>query len=125
MTSFPKPNLQLIYVSDIERSTTFYKALFNTEPVFSSPRYVAFAADTDGEALFALWTGGVQPDASVQRFSEIGIMMPTNNDVDRLFDEWQDKPGIKIIQEPYTEVFGRTFLIEDPDGHIIRVCPVD
>ncbi|GAB4184724.1 MAG: VOC family protein [Simkaniaceae bacterium] len=119
----PKPNLQLIYVSDIKRSTDFYKTLFNTEPIFSSPRYVAFSAGD--EALFAIWTGGATPDASVPRFSEIGIMLPSNDDVDRLYEKWKKNPNIKIVQEPQTEVFGRTFLVKDPDGHIIRVCPLD
>ena len=118
-----KPNLQLIYVSDIERSTAFYETLFNSAPVFSSPRYVAFAAG--GDALFAIWTGGTTPDIAAPRFSEIGIMLPSNEDVDRIFEEWQKNPNIKIIQEPSTEVFGRTFLAKDPDGHIIRVCPLD
>jgi predicted enzyme related to lactoylglutathione lyase len=123
MTLSPKPNLQLIYVSDIERSTTFYETLFNSKPVFSSPRYVAFSAG--GEAVFAIWTGGTAPDAATPRFSEIGIMLPSNEDVDRLFEEWQKNSNIKILREPYTEVFGRTFLVADPDGHIIRVCPLD
>ena len=123
MTVSPKPNLQLIYVSDIERSTVFYKTLFNSEPVFSSPRYVAFAVD--GKALFAMWTGGTKPDAAAPRFSEIGIMLPSSEEVDRLFEKWRKNPDIKIVREPYTEVFGRTFLVGDPDGHIIRVCPLD
>lgn len=122
-TICPKPNLQLIYVSDIKRSTDFYKTLFNSDPVFSSPRYVAFAAG--GEALFAIWSGGTTPDTAIPRFSEIGIMLPSNQDVDHLFEEWKKNPDIKIVQEPRTEVFGRTFLVEDPDGHIIRVCPAD
>lgn len=119
----PKPNLQLVYVSDIERSTAFYKTIFNTDPVFSSPRYVAFAADS--KAVFAIWTGGTKPDRSVPRFSEIGIMLSTNEEVEHLFEEWQKNPEIKIIQPLSTEVFGRTFLVEDPDGHIIRVCSFD
>jgi predicted enzyme related to lactoylglutathione lyase len=119
----PKPNLQLIYVSDIERSTTFYETIFNSKPVFSSPRYVAFSADD--KALFAIWTGGTKPDITITRFSEIGIMLPSGADVDLLFEEWRKNPDIKIIQEPRTEVFGRTFLASDPDGHIIRVCPID
>lgn len=123
MTVSAKPNLQLIYVSDIERSSNFYKTLFNAEPVFSSPRYVAFAVD--GKALFAIWTGGTKPDVAAPRFSEIGIMLPSNEDVDCLFEEWRKNPDIKIVKEPHTEVFGRTFLAEDPDGHIIRVCPLD
>jgi len=123
MTKSPKPNLQLVYVSDIKRSTAFYKTLFNAEPVFSSPRYVAFAAG--GEALFAIWTGGTTPDVTIPRFSEIGIMLPSNEEVDHLFDKWQKNPDIKILQKPQTEVFGRTFLVADSDGHIIRVCPKD
>ena len=125
MTVSPKANLQLIYVSNIEHSTRFYHMLFNSEPVFFSPRYVAFSAGKD--ALFALWSGGTIPDAdaTAPRFSEIGIMLPSNQDVDQLFEQWQDNPDIDIIQPPCTEVFGRTFLVKDPDGHVIRVCPLD
>ncbi|OTA19556.1 glyoxalase [Xenorhabdus beddingii] len=118
-----KPNLQLIYVSDIERSTIFYKTLFNAEPLFSSPRYVAFSAGQ--VAIFAIWSGGIKPDSAVPRFSEIGIMLPSNEDVEQLFERWQNNPNIEIKQEPYTDVFGRTFLVKDPDGHTIRVCPLD
>lgn len=123
MTISPKPNLQLIYVSDIGRSTKFYEMLFNSKPVFSSPRYVAFSAG--GEALFAIWTGGTDPDPLIPRFSEIGIMLPSNEDVDALFEKWKQNSDINILKEPCTEVFGRTFLVQDPDGHIIRVCPLD
>lgn len=125
MTVSPKPNLQLIYVSDIERSVAFYKKIFNAEPVFSSLRYVTFAADDSGKALFAVWTGGITPDVATPRFSEIGILLPSNEDVDRLFEKWEKNSDIKIVKRPYNEVFGRTFLVKDPDGHIIRVSPVD
>ncbi|TXG76916.1 glyoxalase [Candidatus Dojkabacteria bacterium] len=125
MTIMPKANLQLVYVSDISRSMAFYKNIFKSDPIFSSPRYVAFVADADGEALFAIWTGGDNPDATIPRFSEIGIMLSSNAEVDRLFDEWRDREEITVVREPYDEVFGRTFLVKDPDGHIIRICPRD
>lgn len=121
----PKPNLQLVYVSDIEVSTEFYKNLLEVEPVFSSPRYVAFSASESGDALFAVWSGGVKPKKEIRRFSEIGIMLPSSDDVDALYEKWKVDPKINIIQEPIVEVFGKTFLVEDPDGHIIRVSPVD
>ena len=121
----PKANLQLIYVSDIERSTIFYKMLFKSEPVFSSPRYVAFDAGGGGKTLFAIWTGGKSPDKAASRFSEIGIMLSSDEEVDHLFNEWKKNPEIKIVQELHNDVFGHTFLVEDPDGHIIRVCKVD
>ncbi len=123
MTVSLKPNLQLVYVSDIKRSTEFYKTLFNTTPVFTSPRYVAF--DAGGGVLFAIWSGGGAPDATSPRYSEIGIMVPSNVDIDQLFEEWQKRPDIKVVQKPYNDVFGRTFIVADPDGHIIRVSPLD
>jgi predicted enzyme related to lactoylglutathione lyase len=122
-TISPKPNLQLVYVTDIECSTAFYEKIFNSQPVFSSPRYVAFSAGE--EALFAIWNAGTTPDVNAPRFSEIGIMLPSNDDVDKIYVEWLKDSDIKIMQEPRTEVFGRTFLASDPDGHIIRVCPLD
>ncbi|WP_446471269.1 VOC family protein [Xenorhabdus stockiae] len=118
-----KPNLQLVYVSDIERSTSFYTKIFNSEPVFSGQRYVAFSAGA--EALFSIWSGGPKPDLNTPRFSEIGIMLPNSEDIDKLFVKWQQELKIKVLQEPHTEVFGRTFVIEDPDGHMIRVCLLD
>lgn len=125
MKKSPKANLQLVYVSNIERSTTFYKTLFNAEPVYLSPRYVAFAADSRGEALFAIWADGTSPDVAATRFSEIGIMIGNSEDVDRLYVEWKKNSDINIPQKPVTEVYGRTFLIKDPDGHNIRICPKD
>jgi len=125
MSLQPKANLQLVYVSDVVRSTEFYKKIFKAEPVFSSPRYVAFSADSNDEALFAIWSGGETPDKEIARFSEIGILLPTDDDVDNLFDSWRKDSEINIIREPYDEVFGRTFLVSDPDGHIIRVSPRD
>lgn len=125
IATYPVANLQLVYVSNIEYSTAFYTFIFKKEPVFISPRYVAFSSS--GAALFALWSGGDMPDANVSRFSEIGIMLPNGYDVDKLYAEWQAQSSVEIhvLQEPYTDVFGRTFLIKDPDGHIIRVCPLD
>lgn len=117
------PNLQLVYVSDIERSSAFYKLLFKKNPIFTSPRYVAFSAS--GAALFAIWSGGDKPELQTPRYSEIGIMLPTGQDVDNLYNEWKMNPNIHVVKEPYTEIFGRTFLIKDPDGHMIRVSPLD
>ena len=36
------PNLFLIYVQDAEAATAFYSDLFDLQPIFTSPRYVAF-----------------------------------------------------------------------------------
>ena len=122
--SIPRiPNLQLIYVSDISKSTEYYTEVFNYEAVFKSPRYVVFTID--GDAQFAIWSGGDKPDTTIPRFSEIGIMLSSDKDVEDLYQEWQKNSNIEFFKEIHSDVFGQTFLVKDPDGHIIRVCSVD
>ena len=38
--------------------------------------------------------------------------------------DWTAK-GVTVVEEPHDEVSGRTFVIADPDGNLIRVLPVD
>ncbi len=44
--------------------------------------------------------------------------------VDAVYKEWTAK-GVTVVEEPHNDVFGRTFMISDPDGNLIRVSPVD
>ena len=52
-------------------------------------------------------------------------MLPSESDVNALYEEWEINPEIKIKQKPKVEVLGLTFLVQDPDGHMIRVCLLD
>ena len=44
--------------------------------------------------------------------------------VDDIYQKWVSK-GVHVIEEPHDDVFGRTFVITDPDGNLIRVSPID
>jgi catechol 2,3-dioxygenase-like lactoylglutathione lyase family enzyme len=120
----PTPNLFLIYVTDIERSTEFYSSLFEMEPQMRTPRYVPF--DVGGGVLFALWTGKaetVTPD--LPRTSEVGLMLPGGAAaIDGCFERWTGM-GATVVEEPHDDVFGRTFVVADPDGNLVRVSPLD
>lgn len=120
----PAPNLFLTYVSDVERSTDFYSRLFDIEPTFTSPRYVAF--EVAPGVLFAIWTGHDENLASATpRTNEIGLMIPgPASAIDDVYEEWVTK-GVHVIEEPHDDVFGRTFVIADPDHNLVRVSPVD
>ena len=120
----PAPNLFLIYVSDAEAATAFYSDLFDIEPSFASPRYVAF--EVAAGVLFAVWTGRSEHAIpSTPRTCEIGLMLPGSAAaVDETFTSWVAK-GVHVVEEPHDDVFGRTFLVADPDGNLIRVSPVD
>ena len=52
-------------------------------------------------------------------------MIPASKEsVDAVYKEWVAK-GVTVVEEPHNDVFGRTFMISDPDGNLIRVSPVD
>lgn len=117
------PNLFLIYVSDAAAATDFYRNLFEIEPTFTSPRYVAF--EVAPGVLFALWTGRSEHAvSSTPRTSEVGLMVPGLSAVEETFASWASK-GVHVVEEPHDDVFGRTFVVTDPDGNLIRVSQVD
>ena len=118
------PNLFLIYVTDIERASRFYTDLFDMEPVAATPRYVPFQVAPG--VLFALWSGrGDTATAATPRTSEVGLMLTGSTmAVDDCYTKWTAK-GVTVVEEPHDDVFGRTFVIADPDGNLIRVSPVD
>ncbi|NEK47597.1 glyoxalase, partial [Rhizobium leguminosarum] len=56
--------------------------------------------------------------------SEIGLMVPgAPAAVDDLYRAWAAK-GARVVEEPHDGVFGRTFVVADPDGNLIRVSPI-
>ena len=119
------PNFFLNYVSDAAASARFYGQLFDMEPVFTSPRYIAFEI-AEG-VIFAVWSGAddVVPVPNGEPRSEVGLSLPGGADeIDALFATWQGK-GVTVVSKPHDAVFGRTFVVADPDGNLIRVATVD
>ncbi|MGW4031050.1 VOC family protein [Streptomyces sp. NPDC004838] len=116
------PNLFLVYVTDIERSTRFYSDLFDIKPTVTVPDYVAF--EVAPGVLFALWSGhGDNVTPATQRTSEIGLMLPGDAAaIDAVYEQWRAKE-VTVLEEPNDSGYGRTFAVTDPDGNLIRVCP--
>ncbi|MGC2939421.1 MULTISPECIES: VOC family protein [unclassified Brevibacterium] len=120
----PTPNLFLTYVTDTASATDFYSRLFEMEPAMITPRYVSF--EIAPGVLFSLWSGASDAvTATPVRTSEVGLMVPGSAEaVDAVFADWSAK-GVDVVSEPNDAVFGRTFVVADPDGNYIRVSPVD
>ena len=118
------PNLFIVYVTDIERATNFYRDLFEIEPVMITPRYVPF--EVAPGVVFALSDrGGEQTGLKTPPSFMVGLMVPrTEAAVDDVFAAWTAK-GVTVVEEPHDEVYGRAFVITDPDGNPICVTPVD
>ncbi|MCX2926568.1 VOC family protein [Streptomyces sp. NEAU-W12] len=114
----------IVYVNDAPEAARFYADLLEIEPTFQSPAYIAFGLG--GGADLALWSGQTDgPTPAVPRTSEVCLMLPGGPEaIDRRFARWTGK-GVRVVSEPSDEVFGRTFVVADPDGNLIRVAPVD
>ncbi|MEU1985274.1 VOC family protein [Nocardia sp. NPDC019395] len=119
----PTPNMFIVYVTDAPASARFYSDLFDMSAKFVSPRFITF--DLGGGNDLALWSGHADQERPVPRTSEVCLNLPGGPEViDEKFEQWVAQ-GVKVVQEPHDAVFGRTFVVADPDGNLIRVAPVD
>ncbi|WP_337184743.1 VOC family protein [Shinella sp.] len=118
------PNLLILYVENPAASGRFYEQLFGRAPVAQSPGFVAFRFENGlGLGLWSASANDFISGGSGNR-SEIAIVVEEEAEIDALHDRWKGQ-GVAIEQPPFTAVFGRTFVAQDPDGHRIRVCPPD
>ncbi|MFC7375652.1 VOC family protein [Brachybacterium sp. GCM10030268] len=119
------PNMFIVYVSDVVRTVDFYRQLFDIEPsFFPSPGFAAFSL-ADGVDL-ALWSGhGDALAGDPVRTSEVTLCLPGGPEVvEEQHRTWAGL-GVTVLEPPHDAVFGRTFVVADPDGNRIRVAPVD
>ncbi|MGW7295927.1 VOC family protein [Streptomyces xiamenensis] len=115
----------IVYVNDAPEAARFYADLLELKPAFESPRFISFSLG-DGADL-ALWSGQVEggPNPRVSRTGEVCVCLPGAPEaIDRRYEQWVAK-GVRVVSEPTDTVFGRTFVVADPDGNLIRVAPVD
>lgn len=119
------PNMTIVYVRDVRRTVDFYREIFGIEPAaFPSPGFASFALG--GGVELALWSGHASAlDGDPARTSEICLCLDGGSGaIDEQHRAWQQL-GVAVLEEPHDAVFGRTFVIADPDGNRIRVAPVD
>ncbi|MFG2733738.1 VOC family protein [Streptomyces harbinensis] len=114
----------IVYVTDAPASARFYGDLLEKEPSFVTPGYISF--DLGPGADLALWSGQLDgQDPAVSRTGEVCVCLPGGpEEIDRRYATWTAK-GVRVVSEPCDAVFGRTFVVADPDGNLIRVAPVD
>ena len=123
MTDFA-PTSVILYVTDVEASTTFYRQALNKEPIETFDDFAVFALTED--VTIGLQTRDqIDPAATGTPGSvELSMSYATHDDVDQLYQDWTTL-GFPIALEPTTLEFGYTFVATDPDGHRLRVCATD
>ena len=123
MTAFV-PNSVILYVSDVEASTTFYREILGHGPIKTYPGFSVFAL-SDDVTLGLQAADEIEPAAEPYVGGvELSLSDVEHADVDRLHAQWE-MLSIPMVLEPTVLEFGYTFVATDPDGHRLRVCATD
>lgn len=111
-------NYILLAVADPAASQQFYSGLLGIEPVESAPTFVLYVLP-NGMKL-GLWSKDeMEPAPLAAGGVEVTFSEDDDSAVRATYEEWKSKA--KVLQEPVAMDFGFTFVVEDPDGHRIRV----
>jgi predicted enzyme related to lactoylglutathione lyase len=110
----------LLHVSDPAASARFYEALLERSPLEASPSFAMFALGPG--AMLGLWRReGVAPaSAGSPGCSELALAVADRATVNARHARWVTL-GITPLQAPTAMDFGYTVVVQDPDGHRIRV----
>jgi len=95
----------IVYVTNMERSLTWYRRLLNIEPTMTSDHWSSF--NVDGATLALHHSGEAQGNGDV----ELSLVVEDLN-------AHAERLGVdQMIDQP----FGRSFTVTDPDGAAIQV----
>ncbi|WP_034472254.1 VOC family protein [Actinomyces johnsonii] len=118
------PNSVILYTSDVEASTAFYRGILGHGPIETYPGFSVFKL-SDDLTLGLQAADEIEPAAEPYvGGGELSLSDVDRADVDRLHARWRAL-GIPMLMEPALLEFGYTFVATDPDGHRLRVCATD
>ena len=114
------PNFIILYVDNPAISAAFYADLLDRQAEQLSPSFAMIALGSG--VNLGLWAKHVvEPTATATGGgAEIAIEVSGDQVVTDLHADWSRR-GIPVLQAPVSMVFGRTFVVQDPDGHRLRV----
>jgi len=111
-------NYILLAVANPLTSQGFYSSLLGVEPVESSPTFVLYVL-ANGMKI-GLWTKDeIEPKPLPVGGVEVTFTEDDEAAVQATYADWSSKAN--VLQEPVAMDFGFTFVVEDPDGHRLRV----
>lgn len=113
----PQLGLVLLFVSNPQVSSLFYRKIFELEPIEESPTFVMFALKNG--VMLGLWSKYTAEPRVEAAAGALEICFPSD-DIDSLYADWCKK-HVTVMQKPTDMDFGRTFVALDPDGHRIRM----
>lgn len=113
---FTKIGAVILLVSDIEKSTRFYKEVLDLPIKTRSADWVEFLTKDTTLALHpAKNKSKIRPGGVL-----VGFMV---SDLESTAKILKDK-GVKFFKELKNESFGKHAIIEDPDGYLISIAEI-
>jgi len=109
-----KLGLVMVVVSDMQRSTAFYRDVLGLKVQFESPEWTQLDAGNIGVGLH-----GPSEKLHPQHTNAVQIGFYVS-DIHKAVDELRGK-GVHIIKEPVKESFGWLAIFADPDGYHIQL----
>lgn len=111
-------NYILLSVADPARSVAFYSQLLGLEPVENTPSFALYVLEN--AMKIGLWIDSdIEPRPKPAGGVEISFSEPDDASVTRTYEKWS--AVAPVVQAPTRMDFGFTFVVEDPDGHRLRV----
>ena len=111
-------NYILLSVANPAKSAEFYSGVLGIQPVENSSTFVLYVLP-NGIKL-GLWIAGeIKPSPKAAGGVEVTFSETDKAGVEATYADWKSKA--KVLQEPTEMDFGYTFVVEDPDGHRLRV----
>lgn len=109
----------IIAVSDMQRSTDFYRDLLSLEPEYESPEWTSFKSE--GTSLALHIAGGSKPPSTTEHPAGTAWISFAVDDV-HTFHKQALGRGVRCLQEPRDEGWGINANYIDPDGFIFSVA---
>ena len=128
----PKLNALLetaLYVEDLKRSVTFYKTIFEFEPISTSERLCALSISN--RYVLLLFLKGASTSATI---ISGGIVPPTDGDGElhlafaiaaselENWENWLVEKGVEIESRVKWERGGTSIYFRDPDNHLLELA---
>ena len=115
--TFGKIGAIILLVSDMDKSTTFYRDVMNLPVKSQSKDWTEFF---NRETVLALHPAHKGQESTRQRDVLVGFMI---NDLEAEV-ELLRKKNVKFFKKLRDEPFGKHAIIEDPDGHLISLAEI-
>jgi lactoylglutathione lyase len=118
--TFSKVGAVILIVSDMERSTKFYKDVLGLPIKSQSKDWTEFFNTETVLALHPARKVQEQPTPQQRNSVLVGFMV---SDLEAEVEQLQKKK-VKFFKKMKDESFGKHAIIEDPDGHLISLAEI-